>query len=133
MLNTQGITFNGTYDATDDQPALLTSVQGTYSGAAVGGATPAQSATVTVDASGNISSNYVNGSLFCNTTGTATPRASGKNIFNVQLTFTGNFCALASGTTTSGVATLTSNGTQLIAMTLKADKSDGLIFIGTKQ
>lgn len=61
-----------------------------------------------------------------------TPRASGKNIYNLQLTFTGNYCALGNGTTVNGVATYDSVSRQLVAMGLNNAKSDGLIYIGTR-
>lgn len=97
---------------------------GTYTGWAVTGAIAPQATTVVVDANGNISSSFVSGSLSCTTSGTATPRASGKNVFNLQLTFTGNSCALGNGIVVTGVATYDSVNRQLIAMGLNSVKSD---------
>lgn len=127
-----GTQFTGTYDPSYYQAASVTSVAGTYSGWAVTGATNAQATTVVVNVNGNISSSFVDGLLNCTTVGTATPRASGKNIFNLQLTFTGNYCALGNGTVVTGVATYDSVNEQLIAMGLNSAKSDGLIYAGTR-
>ncbi|WP_296162499.1 hypothetical protein [Rhodoferax sp.] len=127
-----GTQFTGTYDTSYDQPASLANLAGSYTGWAVTGTTSPQTTTVVVDVNGNISSSFVSGSLTCTTSGTATPRASGKNIYNLQLTFTGNFCALGSGTVVTGVATYDSVNRQLIAMGLNSAKSDGLIFLGTR-
>ena len=127
-----GTQFTGTYDAGYDQPASITSFAGTYPGLAVTGAIAPQASTVVIDANGNVSSSFVSGSLICTTTGTATPRPSGKNVVNLQLTFTGNSCALGNGTTVTGVATYNPTSRQVIAMGLNAGKTDGLIFIGTK-
>lgn len=127
-----GTQFNGTYDASYDQPASLANLAGSYTGWAVTGTTAAQTTTVVVDVNGNISSSFVSGSLSCTTSGTATPRASGKNIFNLQLTFTGNFCALGNGTVVTGIAAYDSVNRGLVAMGLNSAKSDGLIFLGTR-
>ena len=127
-----GTTFTGTYSTAYDQPALLSNLAGNYSGFAVGGATPARAATVVIDVNGNISNSYVSGSLICNTSGKATPRASGKNIFNIELSFSGNFCALGNGATTSGVGYFDTTNRQLLAITLNSAKTDGLVFVGKR-
>jgi hypothetical protein len=127
-----GTTFSGTYDSSYEQAASLTSLEGTYAGWGVTGATAAQAATIVVDVNGNISSSFVSGSLTCATSGTATPRVSGKNIYDLQLTFTGNYCALGNGTVVTGVATFDSVNRQLIAMGLNNAKSDGLIYVGIR-
>jgi len=127
-----GTKFTGTYDPSYDQPATLASVAGTYAGYAVTAEVAAQPSTVVIDVNGNVSSSYVSGTLSCATTGTATPRASGKNVFNIQLTFTGNYCALGSGTVVNGVATYDSVSRQLIAISLNGSKSDGLVFVGSR-
>lgn len=132
MNVSDGTILTGTYDPSYEQPASVASVAGTYTGWAVTGSIDPQATTVVVDVNGNISSSFVSGSLTCTTSGTATPRASGKNIFNLQLTFTGNYCALGNGTVVNGVATYDSVNRQLIAMGLNSAKSDGLIYVGTR-
>lgn len=132
MSVSDGTTLTGTYDASYDQPASLATVAGTYTGWAVTGGIAPQATTVVVDVNGNISSSFVSGSLTCSTSGKATPRASGKNVFNVQLTFTGNYCALGNGTVVNGVATYNAANRQLITMALNSTKSDGLIYLGTR-
>lgn len=126
-----GTALTGTYDASYEQPASLASLAGTYTGQAVTATIFPQSTTVVVDVNGNISSSVISGNLSCTTTGKATPRASGKNVFNVQMTFAGNFCALGNGTVVNGVATYNTVNRQLIAIALNTAKTDGLIFIGT--
>lgn len=127
-----GTKLTGTYDASYDQPASVASVAGTYAGWAVTGGIAPQATTVVVDANGNISSSVVSGNLSCTTSGKATPRASGKNVYNVQMTFTGNYCALGNGTVVNGVATYNAASHQLITMALNSAKSDGLIYLGTR-
>jgi hypothetical protein len=127
-----GTKFSATYDPSYDQAASLANLAGTYTGWAVTGATAAQTATVAVDVNGNISSSFVSGNLTCATSGTASVRASGKNVFNLQLTFTGNYCALGNGTVVTGVATYDSVNRQVIFMGLNSAKSDGLVYAGTR-
>jgi hypothetical protein len=69
----------------------------------------------------------------CSVSGTILPRASGKNVFNVSSTFTGNLCALGNGTTTTGVATLdsTTGVNRLFIMTLNGAKTDGYVLNAT--
>lgn len=121
-----GGTFTATYSTAYDQPASLAALAGTYSGYV---ATKSASArdTVTVSSTGAIRSGS---SATCLSSGTASPRASGKNVFNVSVTFSGSFCLLGNGTTVTGVAYL--EGRQLITLTLNGGKTDGLIFLGSK-
>lgn len=124
--------FNASYDAAYDQPALLANLAGTYTGFSITVTTPAQSVPVTISSTGNISASYNSGSLNCSTSGTAIPRASGKNIFNIQLTFSGNYCALGNGATASGIAYYDTVSRQLIAMALNPAKTDGFIYVGSR-
>lgn len=127
-----GTTLTGTYDASYEQPASVATIAGTYTGWAVTGGIAPQATTVVLDVNGNISSSFVSGSLICSTSGKATPRASGKNVFNVQLTFTGNYCELGNGTVVNGVATYNAANGQLITMGLNSAKTDGLIYLGKR-
>ncbi len=69
----------------------------------------------------------------CTTTGTATPRATGKAIVNVTATGTGN-CVLGSGVSLSGIAVLdkTTTPNTLSVIALNSGKTDGLILLGRK-
>jgi len=127
-----GTRFSGNYDASYDQSTSLASLAGTYYGWGVTGTISPQTTQVTVSANGNIYSSFVSGNYYCVTSGNATPRASGKNVFNVQVSFSGNYCALGNGTVVTGVATYTAANRQLIMMGMNSAKSDGLIYIGTR-
>ena len=77
----------------------------------------------------------VNSHKGCPTLGTVLPRSSGKNIYNINVTFTGTNCALGNGGTASGIFVLDRTVTPNIALTLALtpNKQDGFIGIGTKQ
>jgi hypothetical protein len=85
--------------------------------------------TFTIGATGN----FTISDSACTTTGTATPRASGKAIVNVSVTGTGN-CILGNGVTLNGIAVLDKKTTPqtLMFIALNITKTDGLVLIGQK-
>jgi hypothetical protein len=126
--SSNGGTVSLTYESSYTTAASLSAIAGNYTGWGVSKSTPSQSVTFTVNSAGAISGSVSN----CSVSGSITPRASGKNVYNVSTTFSGSGCALGSGVTTTGVATLVSlNGiNRLIAMTLNSGKTDGYIVNG---
>jgi len=106
-------------------PASLSSISGVWH------LTSMQSEAVFVNVAAN-------GSFFaalgeCAITGTFTPRASGKNVFDVSQTF-GPSCTLA-GQSASGIAIaypLTSAGRQLIIAETSASRANGLLWFGVR-
>ncbi len=123
-----GSNFTGTYDASYDTAASLTSLSGTFSGSGVSGTTSAQSATVGISSLGVVSSTGIG----CSAAGTVAPRPSGKNIFDVTITFTGTNCALGNGVVTTGVAYYDAVIRQVLVMALNSAKADGFIYVGVK-
>lgn len=124
-----GVRFNGTYAPAYDQAASLATVAGTFSGTGVSGGSPVQATSVTISSSGAVSTPVSNG---CSASGTAAPRPSGKNIFNVNITFSGTNCALGHGTNTTGIAYYDSATRQVVVTALNSARSDGFIYIGSK-
>lgn len=118
-------TFSMTYNTAYDTPATLSAITGTYTGTYYAGAPVTMAVT---------STGVVNGtSTNCSFTGTALPRSTGKNVYNVNLTFTGSQCAPGAGTA-SGVAVLGSaNGsTYIYTAGLNSGKTNGFFWIGRK-
>lgn len=128
LATSGGAKFTGTYNAAYDTAASLASLAGSYTGFGVTGATASQSTPVTISASGAVTATGVG----CTAAGTATPRASGKNIFDLSITFTGASCALGSGTVAKGVAYFDAPNKQILAMALNPAKTDGFIYVGTR-
>ncbi|MEO7031494.1 MAG: hypothetical protein ABI351_07260 [Herbaspirillum sp.] len=120
--------FNGKYSASYDQPASLVNVAGTYTGSGVSTGSSAQPILLNISSRGDVSAN----SLGCSISGTVTPRASGKNIFDTNITFAGT-CALGNGATTTGVAYYDASTQQLLALALTSSKVDGFIYLGKRQ
>lgn len=89
--------------------ANLASIAGSWSGGLLNGET----ATINIQSNGTFSGTS---SLGCVFSGTATPRPSGKNVFNISLTFGASPC-VAANQTVSGIGLtypLTNNTNQLI-------------------
>jgi hypothetical protein len=112
-----------------DTPAQAADIQGSWTGAFSTG----DSGTVTVQANGSFSSTTSAG---CSFTGTATPRASGKNVFNITLSFGPAPCLLPN-TAGSGIA-LASKATAtepavLIVMATTPNRSAAALYLALKQ
>ena len=129
VLTSAGASFSGAYNNSYDQPASLSALAGTFSGWGVSGTTSPAAISATVSSTGAI---IVPASLGCAATGTAKPRASGKNIFDVTVTFVGSTCALGNGTSTTGVGYYDTASRELLVMSMNSSKSDGFIFVGKK-
>ncbi|MFM0053275.1 hypothetical protein [Caballeronia grimmiae] len=128
----QGVTFTSTYQSSYDTPASLSAIAGTYSGASATGSGTAP-ISLTVSANGSLSGTSTVGTTTCGYSGTLTPRSTGKNVFNVSVTFNGSNCALGTATV-AGYAVPVTNGTTttLYAVGLLPDRSNGFLAIGTK-
>jgi hypothetical protein len=124
-----GLTANLIYNNSYNTPATLANIAGNYVGWGITRDTQAQNLSFQVNSAG-VMTGSVPG---CSVSGTILPRASGKNVFNVSSTFTGNLCALGNGTTTTGVATLDSSSgvNRLFILTLNAGKTDGYVLNAT--
>lgn len=125
---TSKATFTGKYSTAYDQPASLVNLAGTYAGYGLTGKTSAQAISVTISSNGNISA----GNTSCSASGTATPRASGKNIFDIKMTFAGNLCALGNGAVTNGIAYYETSTKQVAVLALNSSKTDGFIYAGVR-
>lgn len=124
-----GLTTNLIYNNSYNTPATLVNIAGNYVGWGITRDTLAQTLTFQVNSAGVITGSVPG----CSVSGTVLPRAGGKNVFNVSTTFVGNQCALGSGTTTSGVATLDSASgvNRLFIMTLNGAKTNGYVVNAT--
>jgi hypothetical protein len=130
-VGTTGTTVSLTYSTTYDSAALLSTIAGSYVVNGVSASGTATNVPMTIDANGVVSV-VGNG---CTAAGTVLPRSSGKNIYNINVTFTGNNCALGNGGTASGIFALDRTVTPNIAITLALtpNKQDGFIAVGEKQ
>lgn len=87
--------------------------------------------TITVQSNGQFSSTT---SVGCAITGTATPRPSGKNVFNISVTFGPTPCLLPNGTA-SGVAVIThptATSSELSVLVTTAARDNAAAFFGSR-
>jgi hypothetical protein len=108
-------------------PASIATVLGTWSLTALTG----ENIALNVQSSGSFSATSA---LGCTFSGTITPRPSGKNLFNVDLTFGAAPCLLA-GQAASGIAVaypLASGQTQLIFAGTDSGRSAGTAAFGVR-
>ena len=107
--------------------ASLTTVTGSWSTTSVTG----EGVAVTVAASGTFTAAST---LGCNFSGTITPRASGKNVFNVAMTFGAAPCALA-GQSATGIALaypIANGKTELLVAAVEGTRSYGAAVFGSR-
>jgi hypothetical protein len=109
-----------------DKAASLTEVAGSWSGNFLDGSTDS----LTITTSGTVSGTN-NG---CSYNGTMTPRASGKNVFDVSVTFQTGNCTLSSQTATGiGISyLLTSGKRQIIVGVLDSTKAISALFFAQR-
>jgi hypothetical protein len=139
ISNTAG-TASGTFSATPlskkyasydyNTKAVLSDVAGSWSGNVLDGS----AATVTISAAGAITGS----SQGCNFTGTTMPRSSGKNVFNINLSFASiagaSPCPIA-GTSVAGIALDYDMGNgkrQLLAAMQDSGKKLGYLFFAQR-
>lgn len=133
LRTAEGLEVTAAYDKRYDQPASLTDLAGTYQGMGISGTSGGgQAIPFAVATDGSLRASVPDAA--CQAFGVATPRASGKNVFDLAVTFSGRDCALGEESIT-GVAFLDTSASpyQLIALALKDDRSDGFAWSGVKE
>lgn len=122
----QPTAFTATYDARYTQPATLSAIAGSYTGqsATAGENEPAS---FIVSSTGTVSGVGATG---CRFTGNVSPRGA-VAVYDLSLSFLGGICEQGSATI-NGVAYLDADGKRLYAAALDASRSNGAVFVGTK-
>ena len=111
-----------------DTPAQLSAIAGSWSGTDLSG----DATTVVISSTGAVSGN----SLGCLFTGTATPRATGKNVFDVTITFANSqLCSLPGGSASGIGVTYPISGTtrnQILVAVQTPNRALGDAFIAIR-
>jgi hypothetical protein len=126
----QNLSVDLKYESIYEIPASLKAVAGSYKVTGISAKGSATDAPMTITAAGLVT---VEGTT-CSASGNVAPRASGKNVYNISMTFIGTNCALGNGGTASGIFLLDQreNPNVAVAMALTPSKQDGFIAIGEK-
>lgn len=115
-----------TYNASYDTPASLAQITGTYTGNYY----TDTSVNVSISSNGVVSG--ISGG--CNIGGTVAPRATGKNVYNVNLVFSGTGCAPGQGQSNGvGILSVVNGSTYLYTAGLNSSQTNGFFWIGKKQ
>ena len=122
--------FTTTYNSSYDIPASLSAITGVYTGGYFTGA----QVTLSISSNGVVSGSSTSNQGPCIITGIATPRPTGKNVYNFNMNFSGSACPPGQGTA-SGIGVLhEDNGqTYLYTSVLNPGKTNGFFWIGKKQ
>lgn len=125
---TAGVKFSGRYGTIYEQVASVSQLVGTFSGMSIANQIKG---TVSVDVStgGLVSIPTYPG---CSVRGTAVPRASGRNVFDLPLSFNGTSCPVSSGAVIQSVVFYNDATRALMIMGLTSSKAESFIFTGTK-
>ena len=115
-------TYRADYELTPSVPALA----GTFTGQ-VASSVGVENATVTLARNGTLSGSGESG---CALTGSVTPRTDG-NAFATSITFGGPPCYFENQTFT-GTSYFDATTRRLYSVTPNPDRSDGILFVGTK-
>ena len=121
----QALSFNTAYSSDWERTPTLAAVAGIYAGS-VASADGTEGAQVTVAGDGALSARGDSG---CTASGTLAPRDDG-NAYDMTLVFGALPCTHA-GETFRGIAYLDGDASRLYAAAPNADRSDGVLFIGT--
>jgi len=123
-----GSTFNGAYSPDYDLPASPTAAAGTYTGTGLTATSGYYLTTISVNAAGAVTAS----TPACSGTGTMLPRPSGRNIYDMRLSFSGASCPFASAGASVGVAYYDAAARSLATLGLNSARNSGFFFIGSK-
>lgn len=122
--------FTTTYNTSYDTPASLSAITGLYTGNYYTGAP----VNLSISSNGVVSGSSTSSLGTCIINGTVAPRASGKNVYNLNMNFTGNACAPGQGTASGiGVLNVINGQTYVYTVGLNQTKTNGFFWIGRKQ
>lgn len=119
-----GIMFSGTYSPVYDQSPTLTSIAGTYTGAA-GSVKGGESVSLTINADATFTGQGPSG---CSFKGVIAAH-NGKNVWDAAVTFGSTACTYP-GKTMVGVLAVSNN--EIVAAATLPDRSDAFILVGSK-
>lgn len=120
------VTFNSTYDNDFETTPTQAAIAGAYTGS-VASSAGVQAASAVIGADGALTAN----SAGCAATGTVTARSDG-NVYNLAITF-GPAPCIFPGQSFSGIGYFDSTAQRFYGAAPNAARTDGVLFVGTKQ
>lgn len=124
-----GVKYSGTYSVLYEQPATVSELLGVFSGTGVGNQVRKPLTSLSISTGGLVSITSYPG---CSIRGTATPRASGRNVFDLPLTFVGAACPVGDGAVIQSVVLYNDTTRALLIMGQSASKAETFFYTGLK-
>lgn len=124
-----GVKFSGTYGVLYEQPAVVSELLGTYSGTGIGNQVREPLVSVAITTGGLVSIPSYPG---CSVRGTVVPRASGRNVFDLPLTFSGAACPVGDGVVIQHVVLYNDTTQTILIMGQSASKAQTFVYTGQK-
>lgn len=125
-----GVKFSGTYGVLYEQPAVVSELLGTYTGTGFGNQVSEPLVSLSISTGGLVSIPSYPG---CSVHGTVVPRASGRNVFDLPLTFTGATCPVGDGVVIQNVVLYNNTTGALLVMGQSASKAQTYVYAGQKK
>lgn len=124
-----GVKFTGTYGVLYEQPAVVSELPGTYAGTGFGNQVREPLVSLSISEVGLVSIPSYPG---CSVRGTVVPRASGRNVFDLPLAFTGATCPVGDGVVIHSVVLYNNLTRTLVVMGQSAGKGETYVYTGQK-
>lgn len=124
-----GVKYSGTYGVLYEQPATVSELLGAFSGTGVGNQVRKPLTSLSISTGGLVSITSYPG---CSIRGTVTPRASGRNVFDLPLTFVGAACPVGDGAVIQSVVLYNDTTRALLIMGQSASKAETFFYTGLK-
>lgn len=124
-----GVKFAGTYGVLYEQAAVVSELLGSYTGTGIGNQVRQSSIPLTISTGGLVSITSYPG---CSIRGTAVPRASGRNVFDLPLTFSGAACPVGDGVVLQHVVLYNDTTKALLIMGQSSNKAATFVYTGLK-
>ena len=129
VTDSKGVKFTGTYGVLYEQPAVVSELLGTYTGTGIGNQVRESSVSLSISTGGLVSIPSYPG---CSIRGTVVPRASGRNVFDLPLTFSGAACPVGDGVVVQHVVLYNDTTQAIVIMGQSASKAETFVYTGQK-
>lgn len=124
-----GWKYSGSYGVLYEQPAVVSELLGTYTGTGISNQVRAPLISLSITTGGLVATNSYPG---CSVRGTIVPRASGRNVFDLPLTFNGTTCPVGNGVVVNHVVFYNNTSRSIVMMGQSVGKEQTFIYTGLK-
>ena len=124
-----GLKYSGTYGVLYEQVSVVSDVLGTYSGTGISNQVRTPLISLSITTGGLVSTDSYPG---CSVRGTIVSRPSGRNVFDLPLTFSGATCPVGDGVVIQSVVLYNDTTRSLTIMGQSASKAQTFVYTAQK-